>query len=304
MRYAEQWWPDFVIGGAAKSGTTSLAHYLAMQEAICLPVEDLNYFSFSEHAPNYSKAHKKPIASWEHYQSYFALCSPQLLIGERSTSYLYHKWCRKVTAQILRLHPASHHLKFIFILRQPVERMYSQYLYNCLFQEDLPFEEAITAWENRRVQGWVPAYDYCGGSLYSSAIEHYLQSFPEVKIYFFEDLCENPTAITESIMQFLKPGCASSFVIPDEKKHNQGSAPVQPWIRKLYQLPPLHRALKSVIGLLPKSLNQQVVHKLKSSLFSKPTLSQDLKKKLSGYFVEDIENLELLTAKDLSHWKY
>jgi len=41
----------------------------------------------------------------------------------------------------------------------------------------------------------------------------------------------------------------------------------------------------------------------KRSVMEKPRLNKDLESKLRDYFKDDIENLEKLLNKDLSHWK-
>lgn len=197
--------PSFIIGGAAKSGTTSLSRLLNEHPHIFLPDRELNFFAFAGGKDAYEKRHSVPVGSFEEYTDFYRLPEKENIAvsGEKSTGYLYAPWTEHVISNIYELHPNAQELKIIFILRQPAERMFSQYVYNCNFDEDLPFEEAIQAWEDRKKQGWIPAYDYFGGSLYSRAIMDYMNKFPHLRIYFFDDLVQSPDRLIADLYNYL-----------------------------------------------------------------------------------------------------
>ena len=76
--------PDFIIAGAAKSGTTSLIKYLSYSnEVFCLTTlkngHEVNFFS-----KNFKKGYK-----W--YSSLFSSFSKNQIIGEKSVSYMENK---------------------------------------------------------------------------------------------------------------------------------------------------------------------------------------------------------------------
>jgi hypothetical protein len=99
--------PDFLIIGAAKCGTTSVANNLRRHPDLYLPSHEVHYFS----------KHLSTGLAW--YRALFQ--QPQKLQGEKSTSYLYDIHCHQEIARVL---PTA---KLILLLRNPVERAYSNW---------------------------------------------------------------------------------------------------------------------------------------------------------------------------------
>ncbi|MCX6276626.1 MAG: sulfotransferase domain-containing protein [Bacteroidetes bacterium] len=99
--------PDFLIVGAAKSGTTSLIAGLKQHPDIYTPGVELNYFSHF-----YNKGVK-----W--YSSQFL--HPEKVQGEKSTSYLYETSCHQ------RIFDHNPGIKLIILLREPFKRAFSNW---------------------------------------------------------------------------------------------------------------------------------------------------------------------------------
>ncbi len=104
--------PNFLICGALKSGTSALCSFLKLHPDIFLAEEkELDFF-----IKNYRKG-----ISW--YQKYFSGWQGQKAVGE-ATAY-YMEWegtARRIAAAIPKA-------KLIFILRNPIDRLYSDYWY-------------------------------------------------------------------------------------------------------------------------------------------------------------------------------
>jgi hypothetical protein len=130
--------PDFLIIGAQKAGTTFL-YYLLCQHPYVAPTseKELHYFD--------SQRINRGI---EWYRSNFPPPSSKdgrrVIAGEASPYYLYHPLAAKRAAEFV---PEA---KLIALLRNPVDRAYSDYQ-NRLREgnEFLSFEEAIEAEEER-----------------------------------------------------------------------------------------------------------------------------------------------------------
>lgn len=144
--------PNFFIVGAAKSGTTSLYHYLKQHPEIYMsPVKEPKYFlasinKFPHNGPGDIEVDKKIIRTWDEYLKLFSNASVEKCIGEASCGYLYY--CELVAPSIKRISPEA---KIIIVLRNPVERAFSAYCY--LFREGretLSFEEALKIEEERK----------------------------------------------------------------------------------------------------------------------------------------------------------
>jgi hypothetical protein len=134
--------PDFMLIGAAKSGTTSFSSYLPQHPQVkgCVPKEP-NFWSWRS-------------CSREQYQELFATSGQssatdggQHIGGEYSTSYLLHPLApRRVAARL----PG---VKIIVLLRNPVDRAYSHYIMaqrngaepHCSFEEIVEREMAESA---------------------------------------------------------------------------------------------------------------------------------------------------------------
>jgi hypothetical protein len=113
----------FVIGGVQKGGTTALAHYLAQHPRIRLPDrKEAHVFD----APDFDDTWS-PADVDARYASHFddaadgAAAGGERLHGDATPIYILH---RRLVGRIARYNPA---MRWIVLLRDPVERAISQY---------------------------------------------------------------------------------------------------------------------------------------------------------------------------------
>ena len=124
--------PNFFCIGAQKAGTTTLYNLLIQHPQIYLPInkKELHFFDVEE---NYNKG-----TLW-YLTKYFSKIKNESAIGEVTPSYCYYpKTPKRIFEQF------GPDIKFIFILRNPVQRAVS--LYNMMVSrgvETLPFHEAV-----------------------------------------------------------------------------------------------------------------------------------------------------------------
>ncbi len=126
--------PDFFVVGAAKSGTSSLHRHLEQHPAVFMPAVKEPHF-FSDERP--------PVQEVKSLREYLALFADSPLgarAGEASTSNLYSP---ESASRIKAFQPDA---GIIMVLRNPVDRAYSQY-WNQVHEgvEPLSFEEALEA---------------------------------------------------------------------------------------------------------------------------------------------------------------
>src|SRR3990167_8952287 len=84
--------PDFLIVGAAKSGTTSLYYYLKQHPQIFMPRQkELRYFCLAHIPPIESRKSKLlgPVWSLDGYISHFREAWDSQIMGEACPGYLY-----------------------------------------------------------------------------------------------------------------------------------------------------------------------------------------------------------------------
>ena len=81
--------PNFFIVGAAKSGTTSLYHYLGQHPQVFMsPVKEPNFFSHGMSRRCPGAPDEVVISDCGEYRDLFAGVQNECAIGEASTSYL------------------------------------------------------------------------------------------------------------------------------------------------------------------------------------------------------------------------
>jgi len=126
--------PTFLVIGAMKAGTTSLYHYLVEHPQVFMP--DTKEIMFFDPRHNWHRG-----VDW--YRSRFSDAGDALAVGEASTSYTKYPAAEGVPERIASVLGSP---RLIYVLRDPVERIRSHYLYNLTRgTEWRPIEEAIDA---------------------------------------------------------------------------------------------------------------------------------------------------------------
>ncbi len=289
--------PHFLIAGAPKSGTTSLYRILSQHPQIFLPeVKELHYFDNEEYFSN--------GINW--YASHFQNARHNQICGECTAAYLYYPGVPSRMKSAL-----GDELRIIFILRNPVDRAYSEYLHNYrrgLIHEDT-FEKAI---ESEFKNQSLPLFDrrhfsYISRGWYSRYLKNYFQVFSREQVLillFEEDFLHNPEQTISKIL---------SFIGADQKKLNmniKANEAYYPVSRKLGSLTvkknPLRTALRKVI---PSYQSRMTIrnfirkyNRIKGKQF--PELSPYEKTEIfNKYFQEDVLQLESLLQKPVDSWK-
>ncbi|MCB0514544.1 MAG: sulfotransferase domain-containing protein [Chitinophagales bacterium] len=288
---------DFIGIGVAKAGTTWIADKLRLHPELFIP-EKKELFYFNDINDEY-----EPVANYRHtksldwYHDYFSNATQKQLCGEISNPYLH---IPNAAEAIYRYNP---HLKLFAILREPVSRAYSHYLYN-VHRHHVnypPFEESIRQKSSFLEQGF-----------YYKHLSRYLTYFDasQIKIMFYDDLQQDMETFYTELLQFL----GVSIFIPQNltEKSNETKTARFPWINKSldkirYQLH--QNNLHAILPLLRKTgiipLAEYIRDKANAKKMQAQTtiLAEDTQKRLREMYLSDIENLEKLTQRDLSAWK-
>ncbi len=204
--------PDFLIIGAQKAGTTSLASYLAAHPSVVSPrYKEVHFFDL-----NYGNG-----IEW--YRSHFPLGrrrrlksllrGRRLRAGDATPYYLLHP---RAAHRASVLMPRA---RIIVLLRDPVNRAYSHYHHECLLKtESLSFEEAIDA-EPARIAGEVDRleadesyesfnyqhFTYLARGIYSEQISRWLQYYRPVQLLVLssEQFFAAPAQEYQKVLKFL-----------------------------------------------------------------------------------------------------
>ncbi|MFQ6082954.1 MAG: sulfotransferase domain-containing protein [Candidatus Aminicenantia bacterium] len=301
--------PDFLIVGAARSGTTTIYSYLSKHPKIFMPKQkEPMFFCAYGQGPFYVdlKTKKKAlfiVSELKEYLKLFRSADNTQLIGEASTWYLYHY---QLTIQNLKkiYGEKVNDLKIIIILRNPVERAWSHYSLKKRYgEEQLEFEQAIhpETIQHRIDNHLVLGFDYIGIGKYYNQVKAYKENFEHVIILLFEELIENiPGGISE-ILQFL--GVEGLNFYKKEKKLNVSGKPKNKIAAILDKLIFRPNVLKSFLKLfMPFKVRRDLKYSIGHKILTKESLSKKQRQALVDIYKEDILQLGKLIDKDLSNW--
>jgi hypothetical protein len=142
----------------------------------------------------------------EHYsRTWFADAGDAPLAGEKSTDYL------ESAAAAARIGRDLPRVKLVFILREPVSRAYSNYLWtkmNGLETEDFDTALTLEAQRERELQPrlrYARPFSYASRGMYADMLRPYLDRFPrdQMLIVRFEDILAQPHELAERLQRFL-----------------------------------------------------------------------------------------------------
>lgn len=290
--------PNFLIVGAAKSGTTSLYEYLRQHPDVFMPRwKELSFFIGDPHGPLHKV--KKP----RFYYRLFGKTRGESAVGEASTGYLYDESAPEQIREILGI------VKIIIILRDPVDMSYSLYNHQVRKEGETlkAFEAALEAEGSRRndpsfrkkCYGWHANYYYYHRGLYSGQVKRYFDIFGKsnVMILLFESLVKDPLDVCGKVFRFL--GVDDSFV-PQIRVHNPAG--------EVLNFPSFWRdrslLQKTISFVFSRNLIRKIPHLLRNikKREHKP-INPETAERLRDRFHGDICRLERLIDNDLSAWK-
>jgi hypothetical protein len=219
--------PDFLIGGAPRSGTTGLYAALDRHPGIYMakPVKPEPKFFLVDDL--YTKGLEHYATTW------FGQVPAGRVAGEKSTDYLESATAAERIARDLP------HAKLVFILREPVDRAYSNYLWTRMNGlETESFENAL-ALEDERERTLPPRlkfarpYSYFSRGLYADHLRPYVDHCApgQLLVLKFEDLIAGPRALVSRLHDFLgvdeRPADADDLgVVNAADRHEHDRLPV------------------------------------------------------------------------------
>jgi hypothetical protein len=250
--------PDLVIGGAPRSGTTFLCELLVKhpQVYVAQPFIPEPKVCMTPHSAG-------DAGLLERYASFFAEAPPQCVRVEKTSYYFENSDARDRLARLL---PQA---RFVFILRDPVTRAYSNWSRTrAQGLETLPFERAIEVDECSRPVPLPPdlayarPFDYLTRGQYGAFARAWIDAVGHSRIFFyvFEQAMTAPEPFVELLQRF---------------------AGIEPW--------PWSRLSTGRIN---------------ASDVDDPAIDPALVARLRRRFVPEIERLVRLTGLDVSIWGY
>ena len=128
--------------------------------------------------------------------------SDQIAIGDICNMYLYSS---KAPERIRQYIPD---VKLIVILRNPIDRAYSNFLHPIRDNHETinSFAEVIEVEADRIFQNYWWSFHYFNIGLYFEQLKRYFDTFnyEQIKVYLYEDLNDDPKALFKEMCRFLE----------------------------------------------------------------------------------------------------
>ncbi len=275
--------PNLIVIGAAKSGTTSLHHYLGLHPEISMSeVKELHFFG--------------PRGNWSRGVDWYAaqFPSPTKVRGESSPSYSKYPKVDGVPERMATVVPRA---KLIYLVRDPIERILSDYrFFRFSLHQPLPelnemladFEEAPLVQTSR----------------YAYQLDRYLPHFPASQLLVVDqaDLANDRQATLARVFRYLELDPefdTTAFLV----RHNQSAD--------------LHanRVGRAAVRMLNQRLGRHEAHivrrrvprwmirpLLKRQTMEDVPIDPTLLHELRAYLSEDAERLRALTGLRFETW--
>ena len=275
--------PNFLICGSIKGGSTALYNCLKMHPDIFLARQkELDFF-----IRNYKKG-----INW--YEEHFSQWNGQKAVGEATAYYINWSGCPKRIASVI---PDA---KLIFIFRNPIDRLYSDYWYfgkSGLINLSNSFSRYIKTNNNIIKSGF-----------YYEQIKGFLSYFSRDRMHFIinEEFSANPEKELKQVCAFL--GVDPNYVFSFDKvnkKYNVTQYPANIFLIKILfsfswplkiKLPFLYSAI------FPKKI-RLIAEKFLFKQKSKPPMSQKDRVYLQEVYRKPNKELAEFLNKDLSFWE-
>ena len=192
-----------------------------------------------------------------------------------------------------RLYAYNPHLKLIYIVRHPVERVISHYMH-------------------RRVRGQVKVSpenailndpSYINRSRYGVQLKPYLELFPRksVLVLIFEEYVSDPSATLREMADFLQLPAAFSENSGYAVKHQS----VGGWYLKYESARAIVQtgAFQTLRSRVPASIRRPVRRLLSNRLESRPELSPQLRRTIMRLVEDDVRYVESLLERRIEPWR-
>jgi sulfotransferase family protein len=223
--------PHFIIAGAPRSGTTWVYMLADRHPGIAMAKPwrpEPKFFLVDE-------LYERGISYYS--SNWFEVLPPGRILGEKSANYLESP---TVAARIKRDLPD---IRFIFILRNPVDRAYSNYLWSCMNGLETETFERALALEDMRDQTVAPEWRfarphaYFSRGLYADHLSNFFRRFrrDQILVLRTEDVEAIPHNVAAEFFRFVgvepMSDLADGLTRINSARPDNGGPPLSPVLR-------------------------------------------------------------------------
>jgi hypothetical protein len=290
---AEPGVPTFLLIGAARSGTTYLAHHLGRHPDVVFADPKEPHFLAYEGVPTAFNGpgddtvlNRVAVLDRERWKALFP--GGALAQGEGSVSTLYHP--EHAVPRIQELCPDA---DLLVVLREPAERAHSAWSYQVSRGfETLSFEDALDAEPERIASGWQHLWHYVEMGRYARQLRPFIDAFglDRILVIDYDELRSDPASVLHRSFRFI--GVQPVTLGGLEQGINAGGEPRSELVTRVMNrarsIEPLRRAVRAAVPVT-------VRERIRSANLRSTTLPEATRKRLDSEFEPDrVELLELL----------
>lgn len=207
--------------------------------------------------------------------------------------------------------------KLIAILRNPIERAYSDWWmkfsggierlsFNEAISEDLKRIEAGINFDGEAGRkfwyehiswlrnGKLKFRCYLDYGYYAQQLKRYLALFPEsqIKVVFLEDLKRDPQSLVSELWEFI--GVNPNYPLKDPTLQNPAPSKATVLASKIAKITKLHK-------IIPRQIKHEILTHL-AKIGKRPEMNKETRAWLIDHYYPHNRELEKLVGRDLSHW--
>lgn len=201
--------PNFLVAGAARSGTTGLVEGLRTHARVFITApKEPHYFALHGSRADFrgpgdaATINRVAVTDHDAYLNLFPAQHDYLALGDGSVSTLYY--ADRAAPEILRVNPD---MRLVVILREPVERAYSSFLYLRArgFEPCEDFLDAVAREPVRQQEKWHHLWHYTAMGQYADGLQVLREAVGpgRVGVWFYDDLQTDYQGTIRSVQEFL-----------------------------------------------------------------------------------------------------
>lgn len=282
----------FLLVGVPKAGTTSLHAALKHHPDLTLPRgKEVPFFDLYPPDPGRWRAFAEDVFP-----------KPWKMMGKITPQYWFHPRMPEI------LSGAFPDLRILVLLRNPVDRFYSEYamyVRRGAVREDLPtFLERAFRNEALAYARQHPLTEdvHPGGHLlvageYARILRAYRERFDRVGVFFFEELVQRPEEVLTEIQRFIG---VTPRKLPFERHHSREVPRLEQWIARMLKglraFPPARGLGKILLGGRRHDVNWFILTREVQAPVP-PPLDEESRERLRQYYAPHVAELAELLGR-------
>lgn len=293
--------PDFLVIGAARSGTTALTSFLGEhpEVAVATPKEP-HFLAFPGGAPHFTGpgdddlVNRVAVRDEQAWRDLFR-GRPERRRGEGSVTTLAHPGA--AIPAIERF--CAPGCRLVVMLRDPVDRAFSSWLYLRSRGYDAgTFEECLAAEQERTAAGWSHMWQLARLSRYAEQLRPFAAAFGDrLLVVVQEEFAADPRGQFRRVLEFLEVDPDAD--IDPSRPVNAGGLPRSTTLTSAMNVLRRSPALRR---LVTTAVPQRQRERIRSANLDRTTVEPATRAALAAALRDDVRELEDLLGRRLGAW--